>query len=146
MLTLLDDLAEARIDLSPGRYGLLNACDGGLLEVSGLNAPVGALCQVAQGQGEPLTAEVIGFRNGRSLMLLLGDTVMLRPGARVRPGGHPGMQPVGVQRAFGRQRGHRVPDGPGVRPPHGAGQVVETNRRRSDVCHAQLRYSPTRNR
>ena len=95
MLTLLDELAEVRIDLSPGRYGLLNACDGGLLEVSGLNAPVGALCQVAQGQGEPLTAEVIGFRNGRSLMMLLGDTVMLRPGARVRPGGHPGMQPVG---------------------------------------------------
>ena len=47
MLTLLDELADARIDLSPGRYGLLNACDGGLLEVSGLNAPVGALCQVA---------------------------------------------------------------------------------------------------
>jgi len=92
---LLADLAEARIDLAPGRYGLLTACDGGLLEVSGLNAPVGALCRVAQGSGEPLTAEVIGFRNGRSLMMLLGDTVMLRPGARVRPEGHPGMLPVG---------------------------------------------------
>jgi flagellum-specific ATP synthase len=86
---LLDDLAEARIDLSPGRYGLLNACDGGLLEVSGLSAPVGALCKVAHGPrtngAEPLTAEVIGFRNGRTLMMLLGDTVMLRPGARVGP-------------------------------------------------------------
>ena len=97
---LLDDLAEARIDLSPGRYGLLNACDGGLLEVSGLSAPVGALCKVAHGPrtngAEPLTAEVIGFRNGRTLMMLLGDTVMLRPGARVRPEGHPGMLPVGA--------------------------------------------------
>ena len=96
---LLDDFSEARIDLSPGRYGLLNACDGGLLEVSGLSAPVGALCKVAHGPktdgAEPLTAEVIGFRNGRTLMMLLGDTVMLRPGARVRPEGRPGMLPVG---------------------------------------------------
>jgi len=38
---------------------------------------------------------VIGFRNGRTLMMLLGDTVMLRPGSRVRPEGHPGMLPVG---------------------------------------------------
>jgi flagellum-specific ATP synthase len=94
---LLDDLAKARIDLSPGRYGLLTACDGGLLEVSGLSAPVGALCKVAHGRDADLTAEVIGFRNGRTLMMLLGDTVMLRPGARVRVQGHPGMLPVGEQ-------------------------------------------------
>jgi flagellum-specific ATP synthase len=93
---LLDELAETRIDLSPGRYGLLTACDGGLLEVSGLSAPVGALCQVAHGRGAPLTAEVIGFRNGRTLMMLLGDTVMLRPGARVRGEGRPGMLHVGA--------------------------------------------------
>ena len=53
---LFDDLAKARIDLSPGRYGLLTACDGGLLEVSGLSAPVGALCKVAHGRAAPLTA------------------------------------------------------------------------------------------
>lgn len=95
MLTLLDALHAAPLDLSPRRYGLLTACDGGLLEVSGLNAPVGALCKVAQGNSA-LTAEVIGFRNGRSLMMLLGDTVLLRPGARVRLEGRPGMLPVGA--------------------------------------------------
>lgn len=95
MLSLLDDLAEERIDLSPGRYGLLTACDGGLLEVSGLSAPVGALCKVAHGAAQPLTAEVIGFRNGRTLAMVLGDTVMLRPGARVRVAGRPGMLAVG---------------------------------------------------
>ena len=92
---LLDELSGAHIDLTPGRYGLLTACDGGLLEVSGLSAPVGALCKVAHGRAHPLTAEVIGFRNGRTLMMLLGDTVMLRPGARVRAEGRPGMLPVG---------------------------------------------------
>ncbi len=96
---LLDELAGAQPDFTPHRYGLVAACDGGLIEVSGLSVPVGALCRVGHGRqkgmgGEPL-AEVIGFRNGRTLMMLLGDTVLLRPGARVRPEGHPGMLPVG---------------------------------------------------
>jgi len=98
-LPLLDDLAAAQPDFTPHRFGLVAACDGGLIEVSGLSVPIGALCRVVHGPnkergGEPL-AEVIGFRNGRTLMMLLGDTVMLRPGARVRPEGHPGMLPVG---------------------------------------------------
>lgn len=92
---LLADMAEAQIDLTPRRYGLVAACDGGLLEVTGLSVPIGALCRVTHGRSEALLAEVIGFRNGRTLMMLLGDTVMLRPGARVRPEGQPGMLPVG---------------------------------------------------
>ena len=97
--SLLHELSLAQPDFTPHRFGLVAACDGGLIEVSGLSVPIGALCRVAHGPrtefgGEPL-AEVIGFRNGRTLMMLLGDTVMLRPGARVRPEGHPGMLPVG---------------------------------------------------
>lgn len=100
MLSLFDpilaDLSACPVDLTPRRFGLVAACDGGLLEVSGLSVPVGSLCRVSHGRGEPL-AEVIGFRNGRTLMMLLGDSVMLRPGARVRPEGRPGMLPVGEQ-------------------------------------------------
>lgn len=92
---LLSDMARAEIDLTPRRYGVVAACDGGLLEVTGLSVPIGALCRVTHGRAEALLAEVIGFRNGRTLMMLLGDTVMLRPGARVRPEGQPGMLPVG---------------------------------------------------
>ena len=87
------------VDITPRRFGLVASCDGGLLEISGLSVPVGAICRVAQDRGDgdarPLNAEVIGFRNGRTLAMLLGDTVMLRPGARVRPEGTPGMLPVG---------------------------------------------------
>ena len=93
--SILDGMSHAQIDLTPARYGLVAACDGGLLEVSGLSVPVGALCRVAHGRAEPLTAEVIGFRGGRSLMMLLGDSVMLRPGARVRLEGRAGLLPVG---------------------------------------------------
>ena len=93
--TLLADAAARPIDLTPRRYGTVAACDGGLLEVSGLSVPVGALCRVSHGNGRSLLAEVIGFRNGRTLAMLLGDAVMLRPGSRVRPEGQPGMLPVG---------------------------------------------------
>ncbi len=91
---ILEDMGAAQPDFTPHRYGLVAACDGGLIEVSGLSVPVGALCRVTHGRGEPL-AEVIGFRNGCTLMMLLGDTVMLRPGARVRAEGRPGMLQVG---------------------------------------------------
>jgi flagellum-specific ATP synthase len=97
MLRIFDDLLSSPdpIDLTPQRYGVVAACDGGLLEVAGLSVPVGALCRISHGNGQSLSAEVIGFRNGRTLMMLLGDTVLLRPGARVRPVGKPGMLPVG---------------------------------------------------
>ena len=91
---LLAQFGEARPDFSPRRFGLLSACDGGLLEVSGLSVPIGTQCRIAHGAGS-LAAEVIGFRNGNTLMMLLGDAVLLRPGSRVRPEGRPGMLPVG---------------------------------------------------
>ena len=94
-------MAAGRITLAPRRYGLVAACDGGLLEVSGLSVPVGALCRVSHGPeldaSNSLQAEAIGFRNGRTLMMLLGDTVLLRPGAKVRPEGTPGMLAVGAE-------------------------------------------------
>ncbi|GGB93393.1 flagellum-specific ATP synthase [Novosphingobium endophyticum] len=92
---ILADLADEPVDLSPRRFGLVTACDGGLLEVSGLSVPVGAMCRVGHGRGKTLSAEVIGFRNGKTMMMLLGDTILLRPGARVCPEGRPGMLPVG---------------------------------------------------
>jgi flagellum-specific ATP synthase len=120
MLTLFDpilsDLAATPVSLAPRRYGLVAACDGGLLEVSGLSVPVGSLCRVLQGATETLAAEVIGFRNGRTMMMLLGDSVLLRPGARVRPEGRPGMLPVGPE-FLGRAvdgEGHPIDGGPPI--------------------------------
>ena len=78
---ILSDLSAEPIDLSPRRFGMVNACDDGLLEVSGRSLPVGAICRVGHGRGKPLSAEVIGFRNGKTMMMLLGDTILLRPGA-----------------------------------------------------------------
>ncbi len=97
MLNLIDDIAESagKIDLTPRRYGQVSACDGAVIEATGLSLPVGSLCSIAHGRRQSHTAEVIGFRNGRTLMSLLGDSVLLRPGAFVYPRGHPGSLPVG---------------------------------------------------
>lgn len=92
---ILADFANGALGIEPRRFGTVTACDGGLLEVSGLSVPVGAMCRLANAQDTTLFAEVIGFRNGRTMMMLLGDTVLLRPGAYVTPEGHPGMLPVG---------------------------------------------------
>ncbi len=102
MLKLFDaalgELAISPVELQPRRFGRVTACDGGLVEVSGLAVPIGGLCRIDDGKGALLTAEAIGFRNGRTMMMMLGDSVLLRPGSPVRPEGRPGMLPVG--RAF----------------------------------------------
>ncbi|MCJ7420364.1 FliI/YscN family ATPase [Sphingomicrobium astaxanthinifaciens] len=92
---LLDGICQSKPDFSPQRFGHVAACDSGLLEVSGLAIPVGAIARIDDGKGRQLAAEVVGFRNGRTLMMLLGDSVLLRPGMRVRPEGWPGMVRVG---------------------------------------------------
>ena len=100
MIALLDEelrrLAAGRVALAPERMGRVVRCDGGLLEVSGLPAPVGTLCRITgDGDGPESTAEVIGFRAGHSVMMLLGDSARLHPGALVRAEGQPGMVRVG---------------------------------------------------
>jgi len=51
------------------------------LEVRGLDLGIGELCEI---RGEkPISAEVIGFREGRSLLMPLGDLRGVRPGTRV---------------------------------------------------------------
>lgn len=92
----LTRMRSVRLVAGPVQRGRVVSCDGGLVEVSGLPVPIGTLCRIeAQQGGESALAEVIGFRSGHSIMLLLGDMVMLRPGLSVRAQGQPGLVPVG---------------------------------------------------
>ena len=84
--------------IGPVPLGRIVSCDGGMIEVSGLAAPIGTLCRARVRHGEHApAAEVVGFRGGRSLMMLLGDTVRLQPGTLVRAEGRPGMVMVGEE-------------------------------------------------
>jgi flagellum-specific ATP synthase len=92
------DLARmraARLNTGPVLIGRVVACDGGLIEVAGLPLPIGSLGAVETSDGAGCLAEVIGFRAGHSLMMLLGDTVLLHPHAVVRAVGRPGEVRVG---------------------------------------------------
>lgn len=100
MLSILEReigaLRQGPVALGPCRFGRVHSCDGGLIEVSGLPVPVGTVCRIdgANGSGD-IRAEVIGFRDRFSVMVMLGDTALLQPGAMVHPEGEPGMVAVG---------------------------------------------------
>jgi flagellum-specific ATP synthase len=96
------DLARmraARVASGPVLTGRVVACDGGLIEVAGLPLAIGSLGAIAgddrSDQRAEVLAETIGFRAGHALMMLLGDTVLLRPGAIVRGLDRPGEVLVG---------------------------------------------------
>lgn len=59
---------------------------GLLLESQGPPASVGEVCLVERGRNAPpLAVEVVGFRNGRTLLMPLGETEGVAPGSEVIP-------------------------------------------------------------
>ena len=132
--TLQECAGGGSLDLAPRRFGRVVACDGGLIEVSGLGVPIGTLCTIAQGRGVEHRAETIGFRNGHTMMMMLGDTVLLRPGAVVRPEANPGMLSVGEDflgrsvDGAGRPIDGKGPIGTGVPWPAGGYRVDALDR------------------
>lgn len=69
-----------RFTFTPERCGRIVACDGLLLVAEGIEAPVGALVRIA-GAGTRVPAEVIGFRDGKLLLMALARHA-IAPGAR----------------------------------------------------------------
>ncbi|MEM7690039.1 MAG: flagellum-specific ATP synthase FliI, partial [Pseudomonadota bacterium] len=111
-------MRAGKVEAGPVLTGRVVACDGGLVEVAGLPLPIGSLGAIEHSMGEggdaQCLAEVIGFRAGHSLMMLLGDTVLLRPNACVRACGDPGKVRVG-EALLGRAvdgLGHPIDGGP----------------------------------
>jgi flagellum-specific ATP synthase len=87
----------ARADLH-GLRGRVNDLIGLIVEASGLEAEVGEVVLVEAGRSrEPVPAEVVGFRAGRTLLMPLGDLHGLAPGHRVTATGRPVSVPVGVE-------------------------------------------------
>ena len=111
----LEGLGAPEFTPRPVVSGRLASYDGLLMEAVGLSLPVGTVCAVGTGSGR-VEAEVIGFRNGRTLMMNLGGPAALLPNAPVRPIGAPGEAEVGAA-LLGR-----VVDGAG-RPIDGLGPI-----------------------
>lgn len=88
----LDAIGHMGFAPSPRVSGRLASYDGLLMEAVGLSLPVGTVCSIGDNM---VTAEVIGFRGGRTLLMNLGGPAALLPNAPVRPIGPPGEAEVG---------------------------------------------------
>jgi flagellum-specific ATP synthase len=65
--------------------GRLSSMVGLTLQAEGCNAPVGSRCRISpEGDGEPIEAQVVGFNQGRTLLMPAGPVHGLSPQARVK--------------------------------------------------------------
>lgn len=80
-------------------YGQIERVVGLTIECSGLKARLNDICELETGlEGvPPLKAEVVGFKEGRLLLMPLGELLPLAPGSKVRNVGHPFRIPVGPE-------------------------------------------------
>jgi flagellum-specific ATP synthase len=108
------------------RHGRVRNLIGLVVEATGLQAEVGELCHIAlprRGRGrDPIPAEVVGFRDGATLLMPLGPLEGIAPGAAVTATGTELRIPVG-DGLLGR-----IVDGLG-RPMDGRGPLEEATHR-----------------
>jgi flagellum-specific ATP synthase len=90
-MTPLASAAEAlRAGDLAQRHGFVSNLIGLIVEVTGLEAEVGEVCLIAAARGAPpVSAEVVGFRDGRTLLMPLGEMHGIGPGTRVLATGAP---------------------------------------------------------
>ena len=76
---------EALYRVDPVKYnGLVAQVIGLVIESNGPAAQVGEVCHIRYSRTEdPLPAEVVGFRQGRTLLMPLGEMTGIRPGSEV---------------------------------------------------------------
>jgi len=88
-------LAVQEADLAR-RHGFVTNLIGLIIEVTGLHAEVGEVCLVGTDRNRAaVSAEVVGFRDGRTLLMPLGELHGIGPGTRVLASGAPFRVTVG---------------------------------------------------
>lgn len=89
---IISDLQQTRLPVLRGRVakiiGLIMECDGP-------TASIGELCRIFSGSKEICKAEVVGFRDQRTLVMPLGPLEGIRPGMEVIADGSTLTAPVG---------------------------------------------------
>ena len=87
-------LAKFMGEVSFPTRGLVQKVVGPMLEASGIKAEVGRACYVHTSENVRLEAEIVGFRNGRSLIMPAGSTRGIAPGSVVQISSTPPSVPV----------------------------------------------------
>src|SRR3546814_1540553 len=103
VLKQAEDLLETMqvAHAGPRHVGRLVAHDGGMLEVTGFNRPMGSGARVIAADGTVARAEVVGFRGGRALRVPLNLVARHENGPRVEPASAANMVQVADSRMGG---------------------------------------------
>jgi flagellum-specific ATP synthase len=78
-------------------FGRVNEITGILIKGLGLKVRVGESCRIYNEQGQHLEAEVVGFQDGKTLLMASGDLSGIRPGSRIYPAGEKVSTLVGAE-------------------------------------------------
>jgi flagellum-specific ATP synthase len=68
-------------------FGRVKEITGILIKAQGLKVSVGEACKIYGDHGMPMHAEVVGFQDGKTLLMSSSELRGLRPGTRVFPAG-----------------------------------------------------------
>lgn len=64
-------------------YGRVTEITGMIIKATGIKTSVGESCRIVSGDGSSIEAEVVGFRDGKVLLMAVDDIAGVRPGSRV---------------------------------------------------------------
>ena len=67
--------------------GRIDEITGIIIKASGIKASIGEACRIFSGERSAVDAEVVGFRDGKVLIMAVGELSGIRPGSRVLPMG-----------------------------------------------------------
>lgn len=80
----LNPLIESLNSIDPIMvYGRVTEITGMIIKATGIKASIGESCLMVSDNGGTLEAEVVGFRDGKVLLMAIDDITGIRPGSRV---------------------------------------------------------------
>ena len=130
MSALVEHLKQAKLlvqqNLSDRAEGKVTRISGLVLEATGLTAPVGSVCKVAQADLTEIDAEVVGFKGNLLVLMPLEQMGGILPGAKViieePPRSSPVFGKIDVDKAINYDGLRFLPSGDGL-----LGRVVDAS-------------------
>ncbi len=80
-IDMVDEIEPLRV------YGKVVEITGIIIKATGLRVSIGEACKIYGDNGMVIDAEVVGFKDGRVLLMAVGDLQWIKPGSPVYPAG-----------------------------------------------------------